>query len=67
VSQWAVDSEAATRLTTLTFERLKADPRIGRAEALRQSVLAYPSDSSSAKMHIRHSVQRALIGKRIAR
>lgn len=49
VSHWAVDSAAATRLTTSTFERLKADPKLGRAEALRQSMLAYLSDASSPK------------------
>jgi CHAT domain-containing protein len=49
VSHWAVDSEVATRLTTSTFERLKADPGIGRAEALRQAMLASLSDASSAK------------------
>ena len=49
VSHWAVDSEAATRLTTATFQRLKSDPRIGRAEALRQAMLAYLSDTSSPR------------------
>jgi hypothetical protein len=33
VSHWSVGSNAATRLTTSTFEKLKADPTIGRAEA----------------------------------
>jgi len=49
VSHWAVDSEAATRLTTSTFDRLKADPKIGRAEALRQAMLGYLGDPSSPK------------------
>ena len=49
VSHWAVDSEAATRLTTVTFDRLKSDPKIGRAEALRQAMLGYLGDSSSPK------------------
>jgi len=47
VSHWAVDSAAATRLTTLTFDRLKIDPNIGRAEALRQAMLSYINDTSS--------------------
>jgi CHAT domain-containing protein len=46
VSHWAVDSEAATRLTTSTFDRLKSDPKIGRAEALRQAMLFYLNDTS---------------------
>ncbi len=48
VSHWAVSSEAATRLTTLTFDRIKSDSRIGRAEALRQAMLSYLDDASSA-------------------
>jgi CHAT domain-containing protein len=47
VSHWSVDSEAATRLTTATFSILKADPRLGRAEALRNAMLAYMNDSVS--------------------
>jgi CHAT domain-containing protein/tetratricopeptide (TPR) repeat protein len=49
VSHWAVDSEAATRLTIATFDRLKSDPKIGRAEALRQAMLSYLNDASSPK------------------
>jgi len=41
VSHWSVDSKAATRLTTSTFDNLKSDPAIGRAEALRRAMLAY--------------------------
>jgi CHAT domain-containing protein len=49
VTHWAVDSAAATRLTTSTFDRLKAEPNIGRAEALRQAMLAYLNDASSPR------------------
>ena len=49
VSHWAVDSEAATRLAISTFDRLKADPKLGRAEALRQAMLAYLNDTSSPR------------------
>jgi CHAT domain-containing protein/Tfp pilus assembly protein PilF len=48
VSHWPVASEAATRLSTSTFDTLKADPTLGRAEALRRAMLAYLSDKSSA-------------------
>ncbi|WP_409190965.1 CHAT domain-containing protein [Bradyrhizobium sp. RDM4] len=49
VSHWAVDSEAATRLTTSTFDLLKSEPKIGRAEALRRAMLAYLDDASSPR------------------
>ena len=47
VSHWAVDSAAATRLTTLTFDALKNEPKLGRAEALRRAKLAYLDDANS--------------------
>jgi CHAT domain-containing protein len=46
VTHWAVNSNAATRLTTATFDILKADPSLGRAEALRRAMLAYLNDPS---------------------
>jgi CHAT domain-containing protein len=46
VSHWAVDSAAATRLTTETFDKLQKDPSISRAEALRQAMLDYLNDAS---------------------
>ena len=49
VSHWAVDSEAATRLAIATFDRIKAEPKIGRAEALRQAMLSYLNDASSPR------------------
>jgi CHAT domain-containing protein len=45
-SRWSVDSEAATRLTTSTFALMAADPKLGRAEALRDAMLAYMNDKS---------------------
>jgi hypothetical protein len=44
VSHWSVDSEAATRLATSTFAIMKADPKLGRAAALRYAMLAYMND-----------------------
>jgi CHAT domain-containing protein len=46
VSHWAVDSDAATRLTTTTFDIMKNDPKLGRAEALRRAMLAYMNDAT---------------------
>jgi CHAT domain-containing protein len=47
VSHWAVDSEAATRLTTKTFALLRGDPALGQAEALRQATIDYLNDKAS--------------------
>jgi CHAT domain-containing protein len=49
VTHWSVDSEAATRLATSTFDLLKADSKLGRAEALRRAMLAYLDDTSSPR------------------
>jgi tetratricopeptide (TPR) repeat protein/CHAT domain-containing protein len=47
VSHWAVDSRAAVRLTTSTFEIIQKTPSIGRAEALRRAMLDYLADQST--------------------
>lgn len=49
VSHWSVDTNAATRLTTTTFDIMKADPDTGRAEALRRAMLDYIDDRSQAR------------------
>jgi CHAT domain-containing protein len=49
VSHWSVASDAATRLTTATFDILKADPGLGRAEAMRRAMLAYIGDPSQPR------------------
>jgi CHAT domain-containing protein len=40
VSHWAVNSDATVKLITNAFNQLKSGPKIGRAEALRRSMLA---------------------------
>jgi CHAT domain-containing protein len=40
VSHWAVDSEAAVAITTGAVNAMKAEPKTGRAEALRRSISA---------------------------
>lgn len=40
VSHWPVYSDAAVEITTGAFQRLSAHPKIGRAEALRQTLIA---------------------------
>jgi CHAT domain-containing protein/tetratricopeptide (TPR) repeat protein len=46
VSHWYVDSDGAVKLTTRTIAELQRDPKIGRAEALRRSMLALMADTS---------------------
>jgi CHAT domain-containing protein len=46
VSHWRIDSKAATRLATSTFDIMKSNPTFGRAEALRRAMLAYFDDRS---------------------
>ena len=46
VSHWSVDSHAAVLLTTGAFAEIQRDPTIGRAEALRRSMLAAMVDAS---------------------
>jgi CHAT domain-containing protein/Flp pilus assembly protein TadD len=49
VSHWTVASDSATRLAISTFEVLSKNPSVGRAEALRQAMLAYMSDRSEER------------------
>jgi len=46
VSHWPVESSSATALVTTMFDAVKKNPAIGRAEALRQSMLQLASNKS---------------------
>jgi CHAT domain-containing protein len=46
VSHWRIDSKAATRLATSTFDIMKSNQTIGRAEAFRRAMLTYLDDRS---------------------
>jgi CHAT domain-containing protein/Tfp pilus assembly protein PilF len=47
VSHWAVSSDAAVAITTGTIDAMNAHPDVGRAEALRRSILALISKGGS--------------------
>jgi CHAT domain-containing protein len=49
VSHWAVDSAAAAKLGISAFDAMRADPTRGRAEALRQAMLAFIDDEADAR------------------
>ena len=51
VSHWEVGSDPAVRLTTRTFDELKAHPAIGRAEAFRRSMKALVEKGSLVDAH----------------
>jgi len=46
VSHWAVESNAATELTTSAFKIMAENPGVGRAEAMRRAMLAYLDDKT---------------------
>jgi CHAT domain-containing protein len=48
VSHWPVQSAAATALTTNMFQAIKDNPLIGRAEALRQSMMEMAANPKTA-------------------
>ena len=51
VSHWEVGSYAAVKLTTRAFAELKANPKIGRAEALRISMRDLIENGAPAEAH----------------
>jgi CHAT domain-containing protein len=56
LARWAVNSEATIHVITKTFDELKKYTRIGRAEALRRSMLALISKGGGyARRTGRHS------------
>ena len=64
VSHWPVQSDAAVKLTTSAFAELAKDPAIGRAEALRRSMIAM-SDSQNPPefMHPLYWAPFVLVGE----
>jgi CHAT domain-containing protein len=54
VSHWPVDSAAAVRLTTSAFAELEKDRSIGRAEALRRSMMALVEHPPADQAYMAH-------------
>ncbi len=50
VSHWPVRDDAAARLTTVALDRLASGQARGRAEALRQSMLALMDDAGDPSL-----------------
>jgi len=66
VSHWAVNSEATVHLITRAFNELKGDPKIGRAEALRRSMMAL-IDSGGGHAHPANWAPFVVVGEGAAR
>ena len=47
VSHWSIESTSAAELTTGLFEVLKANPEMGRAEALQNSMMSLASNKEN--------------------
>ena len=62
VSHWYVDSPSAVALTSAAFAELKRDPAIGRAEALRRSMLAL-MDSGDRNAHPANWAPFSVVGE----
>ena len=63
VSHWPVNSQAAVKLTTQAFSELKINPLIGRAEALRRSMVALIKNGEPHEAHPAHWAPFALVGE----
>jgi CHAT domain-containing protein len=51
ISHWEADSESTVKLITKAVTELRADPKIGRAEALRRSMLSMFMSGKSYETH----------------
>jgi CHAT domain-containing protein len=66
VSHWAVNSQATVELVTKAFDELRRHPGIGRAEALRRSMVVLIS-KGGANAHPAHWAPFVLVGEGAAR
>jgi CHAT domain-containing protein len=51
VSHWAVDSDATVKLITGAVREMSRDPKVGRSEAMRRSMLALIDKGSKEEAH----------------
>jgi CHAT domain-containing protein/Tfp pilus assembly protein PilF len=63
VSHWEVSSDSAVELITKAIAELKADPEIGRAEALRRSMLSMIANGKSYEAHPAFWAPFVLVGE----
>jgi CHAT domain-containing protein len=63
VSHWEVASDGAVKLITKAVAELKADPKIGRAEALRRSMLSMINTGKDYEAHPAFWAPFVLVGE----
>lgn len=63
VSHWEVNSDSTVKLIIKGVAALKADPAIGRAEALRRSMLSINTDGKNCEAHPVFSAPFVLVGE----
>jgi CHAT domain-containing protein/Tfp pilus assembly protein PilF len=63
VSHWSVNSAATVKLITKAVDELKSNPKIGRAEALRRSMLAMIDSGTTEDAHPAFWAPFALVGE----
>jgi CHAT domain-containing protein len=63
VSHWVVDSDATVKLITGAVGRMAADRNVGRAEALRQSMLAMIDSGRSDEAHPSYWAPFVVVGE----
>jgi tetratricopeptide (TPR) repeat protein len=63
VSHWSVDSEASVKLITGAVGRMASDKRIGRAEAMRQSMLAMIDKGEPFEAHPAYWAPFVVVGE----
>jgi CHAT domain-containing protein len=63
VSHWEVESRSTVKLITKAVSELKADPKIGRAEALRRSMLALLETGEGYEAHPAFWAPFVLVGE----
>lgn len=63
VSHWPVTSSAAVELTTGAFDAIKADPTLGRAEAMRRSMSALIDTGDDFMAHPSYWAPFSVVGE----
>src|SRR4029077_2771309 len=63
VSHWEVDSEATVKLITAAIREMARDPKVGRAEALRRSMLALIDKGEPHEAHPAYWAPFVVVGE----